>query len=131
MSVEIIDLNVSNLAERLSVIPTQITLEAGNKILVLSIDSYAAIAATRIDTIPNKPKTLGATTELYRQAFEIIKKAAAIIQEPIEYSFTTDNPTLIVWARHPEKGVAVFQWNDEDISEENGRLTAKKTIYPE
>lgn len=108
---------------------TDFIFEEGNKILFLTIDTYFGKAATRIETVNENPKIPGTTTELYKKALEAMKQTATIIQEPIEYSFTSNNPTLKAWVRDPEKGLAIFQW--EEISEENGRLTAKKIIHPD
>ena len=107
------------------------TFVFGGKMLSVIINKKDRIAATKISIIANIEQIPGATTELYRQAFKAIKQAATILGEPIEHTISTKNPKMKAWAKHPEKGMAIFQWRPEDISEENGRLTAKKIIYPE
>jgi len=84
------------------------TFVIGSKILSVIINKRDRVAATKISTIDSAEKIPGATTVLYKRAFEAIKQAATILGEPIEYTFSTRNPKMKDWARHPEKGMTIF-----------------------
>ncbi len=117
---------------RLTVVPITITIESGDKLLELNIDSFDCQARTNIHKINGAEKLEGSTRRVYKRALEVMQEIANALQEPLKYEFSTANAELMAWVKDPGKGGSVFNWGNEDIIEDSDkRFHAKKEFLPE
>lgn len=107
----------------------RIPLERGDKRLMLSINLEGDIVArTQIVRVRDNTRTPGSTTLVYKEALEIMREAASILDHSIEYQISTKNQRMVAWARDPEKGMGIFHW--DRMWEEDGVFKAQKWIHP-
>lgn len=103
-------------------------ISSGNKHLQLIIDLIASTAVSHLETLKDHSKEFGDTTKVYQSALKILRGMATEHQTSIEYSFSTTDKKMKAWARDPQKGMAIFNW--DSFKDEGGVLQATKTIYP-
>ncbi len=106
-----------------------INIELNNKLLRLLIDPNENEAATRLDNIENNKHVPGTTTRLYQCAFEIMQAFTTETNTPLLYLFATNSEKLSKWAQHPQRGMAIFNW--EWISDDPSFFEASVAIYPD
>lgn len=117
-------------------LPAQISLRTGSKNLNIEIyrcnqlGNQNLFASTRIENIFNASHNNGLTTLLYSRAGEILQNLANESDGSIYYKFTTKNQKMLNWALHPEKGVAIFNW-ENILVDASGNVHFIKEIKPE
>lgn len=110
------------------IIPTHLTLEEESKTLVIYMDTVDCGFSTVVTASSSVEKIPGDTTRLYESAFNFMQSLADIYGKTFVYEFMTHEESLEAWARDPEKGQRVFNW---DSFGERGRdFVAKKIINP-
>jgi hypothetical protein len=98
-------------AKVLNRLSPKITFWGGNKKLDLWILKELEETNTFISNIPGRRSISGMTTRLYERAIEVVQLAADYHGREIVYMFQSKIPTMISWARDPEKGGRVFIWS--------------------
>ncbi len=94
------------------------------------------IAGGRIPRTNETQKIPGTTTALYRAAKKVMEVEATNLGAPIKYTFRTDNDALIKWALDPDKGRAIFFWDeiidrrDQDYQGRDHLFVASTSIQP-
>lgn len=104
-------------------------LSSGNKRLTLAFDNMSdhVWADTRISSVKTQARVEGSTTSLYRKAAEMMQDIADRMKVPVFYMLSTKNRKMKKWAQDPEKGRAIFNWNNIDKGKE---LIARIWIKP-
>lgn len=105
--------------------------ESGNKRLTLAVDVTTGEANTRVSTIPGKPKTPGATTQVYTEARDLMQATANQLGRPIHYEFSTVfTKSMRLWAGDPQKGAKIFNWDEVNPNYKGHIFRALKTFNP-
>ncbi len=102
-------------------------LTEGDKRLIVSVYGDDT-SETDVKKIEGRKKP-GSTTTLYRRGRELIQLEADARARSITYTFDTKDPSMMIWARHPQKGGEAFpDWVVENNS--LWRFSASVTFHP-
>ncbi len=101
---------------------------AGNKALKLRISTSEHWASTFIDNCGPSIGIPGLATNVFQKATDIIRAISNLLQSPIDYQLCTRSEKMVAWAKDPNKGKGIFDW--DTIEQSSGIFIASKRFYP-